>query len=550
MSQTLPQPLIDDLFSSLYRETFILYTLKHSLPYPVTLSHSDLLAIERSLISTKHPTKSLADSLLSLKDAQMLLSPVLRLWKQPQLVNIGSLKQQAFVTYLAYHLINRNYHHVKEVQPGEENYNALDDDDEIGAWVREGIEVRIGKVQSEKVVYDMGLVVWKAYMIAQGIEDQEVLTQLDEFQVDQDSIFNLLTKDEDTNTTIPPTSQKEERKLQPLAPVSDFYAQDDSDNDSDFDLKYAPQEDTFQDLIPIKRPLYLSDLIQGLQSDNHERFTLSIDTADTLIRNQKLNDLSVMADELLTLLFRLQNRFAVEGFGEKKYRAIQAVVEREPRVVGQVVARMLDGECSLGERMMLVEVLGKASQAMTNEKEEEVMGVKSYKEDLREENAFFSTQSLFDTPMVILGTLKRKLSPTKHTKGHLNHFHPHAEAFLTPFLHIFKSPLFLSQPTLLSKALFSLSLMLESAANHLLIEKFSQQPFAMWQGLAYSYTQNVEVVMNFAFVLSKLKRLTSAQVDQAIEWVDQQIEANGGNESMVEVGMLVIRYLRGVALLK
>lgn len=110
---------------------------------------------------------------------------------------------------------------------------------------------------------------------------------------------------------------------------------------------------------------------------------------------------------------------------------------------------------------------------MANEKEEEVMGVKSYKEDLKEENAFFSTQSLFDTPMVILGTLKRKLSPTKHTKGHLNHFHPHTEAFLTPFLHIFKSPLFLSQPTLLSKALFSLSLMLESAANHLLIEKFS-----------------------------------------------------------------------------
>lgn len=44
--------------------------------------------------------------------------------------------------------------------------SAIDEDDEIGAWVREGIEVRIGKVQSEKVVYDMGLVVWKAYMIA------------------------------------------------------------------------------------------------------------------------------------------------------------------------------------------------------------------------------------------------------------------------------------------------------------------------------------------------------------------------------------------------
>ena len=39
-------------------------------------------------------------------------------------------------------------------------------------------------------------------------------------------------------------------------------------------------------------------------------------------------------------------------------------------------------------------------------------------------------------------------------------------------------------------------------------------------------------------------------MDEAIEWVDAQMEANGGNDTMIEVGMLVIRYLRGVALQK
>jgi len=51
-------------------------------------------------------------------------------------------------------------------EEGSANSAIDEDDDEIGAWVREGIEVRISKVQSEKIVYDMGLVVWKAYMIA------------------------------------------------------------------------------------------------------------------------------------------------------------------------------------------------------------------------------------------------------------------------------------------------------------------------------------------------------------------------------------------------
>ena len=85
-----------------------------------------------------------------------------------------------------------------------------------------------------------------------------------------------------------PSKSKEERKLEPL---DAFYAEDDSDNDSDFEVKYAQPDDTFQDLTPIKKPLYLSDLIQGLQSDNHDRFTLAIDTAEELLRNQRLNDL-------------------------------------------------------------------------------------------------------------------------------------------------------------------------------------------------------------------------------------------------------------------
>lgn len=80
-----------------------------------------------------------------------MLPGVLRLWKQAALVNIGSLKQQAYVTYLAYHLI---------LKPG----SIKEEDDDVGTWVREGIELRIGKVQSEKIVYDMGLLVWKAYM--------------------------------------------------------------------------------------------------------------------------------------------------------------------------------------------------------------------------------------------------------------------------------------------------------------------------------------------------------------------------------------------------
>ena len=61
---------------------------------------------------------------------------------------------------------------------------------------------------------------------------------------------------------------------------------------------------------------------------------------------------------------------------------------------------------------MLIEVLGNASSALSNEKDGQLLP--SYQTTIvPTDHKFFETKSLFDTPMVILGTLKRKLHPVK-----------------------------------------------------------------------------------------------------------------------------------------
>lgn len=52
----------------------------------------------------------------------------------------------------------------------------------------------------------------------------------------------------------------------------------------------------------------------GLQSDVYNRFMLSVETMEELIRNQNSNDLSDMCPELLGVLFRIQNKFEIETF--------------------------------------------------------------------------------------------------------------------------------------------------------------------------------------------------------------------------------------------
>ena len=52
--------------------------------------------------------------------------------------------------------------------------------------------------------------------------------------------------------------------------------------------------------------------------------------------------------------------------------------------------------------------------------------------------------------------------------------------------------------------------------------------------------------LNFAFLISKFKRLKKVQIEVAKEWLDQQVESNSGNQTFVEVGILVMRYLNSI----
>jgi hypothetical protein len=52
---------------------------------------------------------------------------------------------------------------------------------------------------------------------------------------------------------------------------SKFYNEEDSDNESDFEVRYEQEEDRFDDLVAIKKPMFLKELAMGLQSDNYKK---------------------------------------------------------------------------------------------------------------------------------------------------------------------------------------------------------------------------------------------------------------------------------------
>ena len=77
----------------------------------------------------------------------------------------------------------------------------------------------------------------------------------------------------------------------------------------------------------MKKPLFISDLIQGFQSEDIERFNMAIECAEGLIRTQNANDLELQAQDFLQTIFRSDNKFDSPGFMLRKYSAIQAMLE-------------------------------------------------------------------------------------------------------------------------------------------------------------------------------------------------------------------------------
>ena len=51
-------------------------------------------------------------------------------------------------------------------------------------------------------------------------------------------------------------------------------------------------------MIPIKKPLFLKELVMGLESDNHQKYKIAIESAEELIRTESLNDLEVIGADL------------------------------------------------------------------------------------------------------------------------------------------------------------------------------------------------------------------------------------------------------------
>ena len=118
----------------------------------------------------------------------------------------------------------------------------LEQDQEIFECIRIGIQERIDKLGTSNVEgYEQGLLIWKLYMELLEIQlEKDEDEGIDMDKITPELVFEKLDPVAPSKEALQiPTQQKEQ---------SAMYASDDSDNESDFEVRYEQQDDNYEDL--------------------------------------------------------------------------------------------------------------------------------------------------------------------------------------------------------------------------------------------------------------------------------------------------------------
>uniref|UniRef100_K3X9M0 Telomere length regulation protein conserved domain-containing protein n=1 Tax=Globisporangium ultimum (strain ATCC 200006 / CBS 805.95 / DAOM BR144) TaxID=431595 RepID=K3X9M0_GLOUD len=141
--------------------------------------------------------------------------------------------------------------------------------------------------------------------------------------------------------------------------------EEDSDSDSDMSLEAYDLDDPEDDL-SAKLPVYLKDLIAGLQvEDDREKTEAALREAERLLRKRP-RDLHENATAVVTTLLRLEDKYNTPDFIQLRANALAAACAVSPlQTIPYLQSQALEREQLLQSRIDVLQVMVTASQELS-----------------------------------------------------------------------------------------------------------------------------------------------------------------------------------------
>jgi len=149
--------------------------------------------------------------------------------------------------------------------------------------------------------------------------------------------------------------------------IRQFDGDDCLDSDDDL-IPYDMSEDV--KLSTKKRPKYLRDLRDGLlETEDHERFSESLEVCEALIMAQLSDDDVSLGIELLEILVCLEEKFCVDSFYIRRYSAAIAIVLTFPQPCAEYLSSQFNtrfGNYSIAQRLFMLDCLAGSAKKLSS----------------------------------------------------------------------------------------------------------------------------------------------------------------------------------------
>ena len=303
-----------------------------------------------------------------------------------------------------------------------------------------------------------------------------------DFETDEDETVSLL------KMYMNPCPSFEERKLEPKleeekqinAPLiqeigsSDTLEQEPNETLEQESNETTENEDQYDPLEQVKKPIYLTDCLEGLQEpEKHEWFLCCLDSAEDLIKKNAFAAQEIDLDMTRTLLY-LDNE--VESFLPSRINALIAMAVVSPSTVSKyLISQFYSRKISMAMRLDILQVLSKASQKISGRQETPGNPTSNALENeslldlvipsqVKELNWRHVVEERIENKTKRFGS---RVQPTPEAKP--NAFAKYTRDFFFPLIHGFEDMFMVPEfdSMILSRLIYCLGIMVDCASNTL-----------------------------------------------------------------------------------
>lgn len=123
-------------------------------------------------------------------------------------------------------------------------------------------------------------------------------------------------------------------------------------------------EEKFDPLVA-RKSYYMHDLVQGLVSQDRDRFLSALNSAPDLIQSD-LSDLDLHLESLGNIFLKLENTFNYAQFEDLRFECLASLTYIRPEVMTEILTKKIQESCTINQKLLVLDILQAAAKKLAN----------------------------------------------------------------------------------------------------------------------------------------------------------------------------------------